>query len=64
MASPRGEAVARRRLMRCDIAGTQSVGLDTAYIHSNIFPDYAPAIRATHTLMQMDMQKLRTLLEA
>ena len=50
--------------MRCDIAGTQSVGLDTAYIHSNIFPDYAPAIRATHTLMQMYMQKLRTLLEA
>ena len=50
--------------MRCDIAGTQSVGLDTIYIHSNISQDYDPAIRATHTLMQMDMQKLRTLLEA
>ena len=47
-----------------DIAGAQSVGLDTIYIHSNISPDYDPAIRATHTLMQMDMQKLRTLLEA
>ena len=47
-----------------DIAGAQSVGLDTIYIHSNISPDYDPAFRATHTLMQLDMQKLRTLLEA
>ncbi|MGN1250740.1 MAG: HAD family hydrolase [Candidatus Spyradocola sp.] len=47
-----------------DIAGAQSVGLDTIYIHSNISPDYDPAIQATHTLPEMNMQKLRTLLEA
>lgn len=47
-----------------DIAGAKSVGLDTIYIHSNISPDHDPAIQATHTLTEMDMQKLRTLLEA
>lgn len=42
-----------------DIAGAAAVGLDTFYIHSNISPEYRPGVKATYTLMGMDIARVR-----
>lgn len=46
----------------CDILGAQQVGLDTFYIHSNLSPDITTEIKSTYYLMEMDLNKVSSIL--
>jgi putative hydrolase of the HAD superfamily len=46
-----------------DIAGAKQVGLSTFYIHSNISPEPAQEVEADFVLMQMDMRRVKKMLE-